>query len=135
EAAHALEEIRATPAAGQVTVSLLADGALSPRDFVLDNPPRVVIDLPGVKNDIRRRVVAVKSPLVSRVRVSQFQTAPDLTTRVVIDLARPMPHAVVRDGERISIVVGGEAAAIAASPAAPAPPTRTTVVAPAPPEP
>jgi type IV pilus assembly protein PilQ len=133
ENAHALEEVRAIPGAGQVTVALLADGMLTPRDFVLDNPPRVVIDLPGVKNELRRRVTAVKSPLVSRIRVSQFQSAPDLTTRVVIDLARPMPHAIVRDGEKISIVVGGEAASAAAPPEpAPVPaaaPSRTTVAA------
>ena len=31
---------------------------------------------PGVKNEVRRRVVPVKSALVSRVRVSQFQSLP-----------------------------------------------------------
>ncbi|MDQ2870445.1 MAG: type IV pilus secretin PilQ [Acidobacteriota bacterium] len=107
EPAHALEEIRAASANGEVTVSLLGDGAFSPKTFALENPPRVVIDLPGVKNDVRRRSMAVKSDLVTRVRVSQFSTSPELITRIVLDLSRPAPHSVRTDGERLAVVVGG----------------------------
>jgi len=112
EIAHLLEEVqvRVGPA-GQVRVSLLADGALRSRDFLLENPPRLVIDLQGVKNQVRRRVVPVRSGLVSRVRVSQFQSAPEPVTRVVLDLARPLPHALVQEGERLTVVVrAGEVA-------------------------
>jgi type IV pilus assembly protein PilQ len=64
----------------------------------------------------------VKSSLVSRVRISQFQSAPDPVTRVVLDLARPLPHTVLADGERLSVVVtSGRAAAPEAAP------SRTTV--------
>ena len=122
EFAHALEEVRAAPSAGEVTISLLGDGVFQPKEFVLENPPRLVIDLPGVRNEVRRRVVPVKSGLVSRVRISQFQSAPDLVTRVVLDLARPLPHALRLDGERLAVVVGGGAAAIATTQ-----PSRTTV--------
>ena len=38
-------------------VSLLGDGIFSPRDFTLANPPRIVVDLPGVKNEVTRRVL------------------------------------------------------------------------------
>src|SRR5207245_1258206 len=90
---------------GSVTVSLLADGVLEGKDFVLENPPRLVIDLPGIRNGVRRRVVPVAGGLVSRVRVSQFQTSPEAITRVVLDLARPLPHALQADGERLTIRV------------------------------
>src|SRR5260221_353794 len=46
ERAHVLEEVRASSGPGSVTVSLLADGVLEGKDFVLENPPRLVIDLP-----------------------------------------------------------------------------------------
>jgi hypothetical protein len=39
------------PRAPASEVSLLGDGALAAKDFVLANPPRIVVDLPGVKND------------------------------------------------------------------------------------
>jgi type IV pilus assembly protein PilQ len=112
ELAHQLEEVRVSgESAQEVTIALLGDGVLQPRDFLLENPPRLVIDLPGVRNRVRRRVVAVKSALVSRVRVSQFQSLPDPVTRIVLDLTRPLPHALLADGERLAIVVrAGEVA-------------------------
>jgi type IV pilus assembly protein PilQ len=117
ELAHALEEVTVETGAEGVAVHLLADGTVMARDFVLANPPRVVIDLPGVRNAVRRKVLPVAGGVVSRVRVSQFQSAPDPITRVVLDLVAPTPHAVRIDGERVSVVVGAaEAAAEAPAP-------------------
>ncbi len=119
ELAHQLEDLRVIVGPSQdVTVALLGDGVFAPKDFLLENPPRLVVDLPGVKNQVRRRVVPVKSALVSRVRVSQFQSLPDPVTRVVLDLARPLPHSLVSDGERLAVLVraGDVAAAVSSSP-------------------
>ncbi|HMF07520.1 MAG TPA: AMIN domain-containing protein, partial [Thermoanaerobaculia bacterium] len=124
EIAHVLEEVRVASAHGELTVSLLGDGALQARDFTLENPPRIVIDLPGIKNEVRKRVIPASGGQVSRIRISQFQTSPDLVTRVVIDLTRPTPHAVQADGERVAIVVGRTGATAAAAQAEPA---RTTI--------
>ena len=106
ELAHSLEEIIVDASGSTVVIKLLGDGFFVPKDFVLDNPPRVVVDLPGVKNEVRRRTIPVKGALVSRVRVAQFQKEPDLVTRVVVDLVRPMPHAVKSDGERLALIPG-----------------------------
>src|SRR6202022_4389335 len=92
EPAHALEEVRVASGRGLVTVSLLGDGSFTPRDFVLDNPPRIVIDLPGVRNEVKRRAVPVPGGLVSRIRISQFQTSPELVARGVVALTRPWAH-------------------------------------------
>ena len=113
EVAHLLEEVTAEPSAEGVTIHLLADGTIAARDFVLANPPRVVIDLPGVRNTVRRRVFPVSGGLVSRVRISQFQSAPDPVTRIVLDLARSTPYSLHADGERLSVVVGEAATAVA----------------------
>ncbi len=106
EAAHALETVAAETRDGRVAVVLVGDGWFNAKDFALANPPRIVIDLPGVKNEVRQRTIAVKDEVVTRVRISQFQTTPQYVTRVVVDLARPMPHALVPDGERLAVVVG-----------------------------
>jgi type IV pilus assembly protein PilQ len=115
ELAHALEEVTAETTGEGVAIHLLADGKLQARDFVLANPPRVVIDLPGVKNAVHKRVLPVKGGPVSRVRVSQFQSAPDPITRIVLDLVRPTPHSIRLDGERVSVVVGEAQSAESAS--------------------
>jgi len=119
ELAHQLEDLRVVVGSSQeVTVALLGDGVFAPKDFLLENPPRLVIDLPGVKNQVRRRVLPVKSALVSRVRVSQFQSLPDPVTRVVLDLVRPLPHSLVSEGERLAVLVrvGEVAQAVSSSP-------------------
>ena len=106
EVAHALESVTAETRNGHVAVLLVGDGWFAAKDFALANPPRIVVDLPGVKNEVKQRTINVKDDVVSRVRVSQFQTSPEYVTRVVVDLARPMPHALVADGERLAVVVG-----------------------------
>ncbi len=111
ELAHSLESVTAETRNGKVAILLLGDGWFSAKDFTLANPPRIVVDLPGVKNDVKQRTIVVKDDVVSRVRVSQFQTSPEYVTRVVVDLARPMPHALVPDGERLAVVVGENATA------------------------
>jgi type IV pilus assembly protein PilQ len=132
EMAHSLEEVTAQTAGDGVSVSLLGDGNLQARDFVLANPPRVVIDLPGVRNDVRKRVLPIKGGgPVSRVRISQFQSSPEPVTRIVLDLVRPSAYTVRADGERLSVHVGGNdpVAAFAAAPpvvVAEAPPPAPT---------
>jgi type IV pilus assembly protein PilQ len=76
EMAHALENVVAESRDGHVAITLTGDGWFTPKDFVLSNPPRIVLDLPGVKNEVRQRSIAVSGDMVSRIRVSQFQTSP-----------------------------------------------------------
>lgn len=125
ELAHVLEEVLVNPTESSVTVALRGDGLFRPKDFVLENPPRVVIDLPGVRNEIRRRVVPVSGGLVSRVRISQFRSAPDLVTRVVLDLSRPLPHELRPDGETLAVLVSGTETG--AAPLAEETASRTTI--------
>ncbi len=136
EMAHALEKVTAETRGGRVAIMLLGDGWFTAKDFALANPPRIVIDLPGVRNEVKQRTIAVKDDVVTRVRISQFQTSPEFVTRVVVDLARPMPHALVPDGERLAVVVGQAPAVVDAAPAeaakAEAPPAAPTLVAVAP---
>jgi type IV pilus assembly protein PilQ len=129
EMAHALETVTAESQDGRVTIALLGDGWFSPKDFVLANPPRLVIDLPGVKNEVRQRAISVQGDVVSRVRVSQFQTSPEMVTRVVIDLARPVAYAIAPDGERLAVLVGE---GVSTAEAAPAPAPALIAAAPAP---
>ncbi|HEY1250503.1 MAG TPA: type IV pilus secretin PilQ [Thermoanaerobaculia bacterium] len=116
EVAHSLEKVTVGETHdGQVSVTLLGDGWLAPKDFVLANPPRVVLDLPGVKNEVRQRAIAVNGNVVTKVRVSQFQTSPEFITRVVLDLSAPTAHALASDGERLAVIVGRDAVAAAAA--------------------
>ncbi len=130
EVAHSLEKVLVGQTRdGAVSITLLGDGWFSPKDFVLANPPRIVLDLPGVRNELRQRAIPVSGNVVTRVRVSQFQSSPEFVTRVVLDLAAPAPHAISSDGERLAVVVGRDAASVALIPG---PQTKAPSPAPAP---
>jgi type IV pilus secretin PilQ/predicted competence protein len=124
--ARKLSGIGLKPRPAGVTVVLSGDGSFSYETFALPNPPRYVIDLPGVINAAGTRSRDVGATSLSRVRVSQFRGGPDPVTRVVFVLSE--------DGVEPTIAASGSGLAVTFGPpakvtAAPAP--RRDVVAPA----
>ncbi|MEZ4330674.1 MAG: type IV pilus secretin PilQ [Myxococcota bacterium] len=82
EPAKVLERVSAQATAGGVLVGLMADGALDNVEvFTLENPARLVVDIPGVQAAASARNVKVESAIVSGVRVG----AHDGKVRVVVD--------------------------------------------------
>jgi len=88
-------------------VEIVSNRPLVPTISKLDNPPRLVIDLPnanlanallsGGKNRID-----FSSPEVRGVRVSQYRNAPPIA-RVVLDLLKPVGHTWDAAGNRLVI--------------------------------
>jgi len=72
---------------GKLVATLAGNGSFAYETFALENPPRYVVDLPGVLLAMSKRAQDVKHSTVSRVRVSQFKTGAEPVTRVVFDLA------------------------------------------------
>ena len=81
-----LDAVSTRRTAGGAEVVLKGNGDFGYEAFLLSNPPRYVIDLVGVKNGAAKSQ-QVASDVVTRVRVSQYKTAPEPVTRVVFDLA------------------------------------------------
>ena len=79
----------------------------APQVGVLDTPPRVYLDFPGVRPDTTG-TTPQSSGVVRRVRVGVFKTDP-VITRVVIDLVERTPHrldATERDRGRVRVTLG-----------------------------
>ncbi len=72
-----------------------ANGALNPKITVIDNPPRLAIDLAGVIEHSRVRQIPVANSDVKAVRVGQFSPAPDAVARVVLDLNKSVQYDVI----------------------------------------
>ncbi len=89
-----------------VRVELRADGELAGQAFTLPKPDRIVIDLPGVVNRVPQSVFSVASPLVRRVRVAQFRSAPDPVTRVVVDLTGKAAHQLIETPNGAVLTIG-----------------------------
>ena len=117
---------------GNVRIVIDAERSVSYKQSVLSNPTRVVLDVqnawvaPEAKKDI-----AVDSPLVSRVRVAQFDAT---TVRVVVETSVEKGgwKIFALDGEKPRIVMdfgaapaGGKQATAAQEAKKPAPPVQT----------
>ena len=124
--------IRVGKTDGNVRIVIDAERSVSYKQSVLSNPTRVVVDVqnawvaPEAKKDI-----AVDSPLVSRVRVAQFDAT---TVRVVVETSVNKDGWKIfsLDGEKPRIVMdfgaapaGGKQATPAQEAKKPAPPVQT----------
>jgi type IV pilus assembly protein PilQ len=116
-----LDDVVAVADSTGVSVQLTGKGPLAGRTFTLDNPPRVVIDLPGVVNRVARRVQPVGAEGVQRVRVAQHATAPEPVVRIAIDLDKALPYHLEPTAQGAVLRLGGAPAAVAEAPAAAAP--------------
>ncbi len=107
--ATALLGLEATRAGDGAVVALRANGSLDAQSFTLENPDRLVIDLPGVTSQVDRERIEVGSPRAARVRIGAHAEM----VRVVID-AGEMEDAF--DGRRMIPTGAGLVVALGAGP-------------------
>lgn len=110
-----LAAVRATRERDATRVRLTGDGPFGYEAFLLENPPRWVVDLKGVKNAGAAKSQDVGTSPVTKLRVSQFRAEPEPVTRVVLDLDRSAVPEVVADAKGLSVVFRKEPVATVAS--------------------
>ena len=83
---------------------LRLDGpAASPRDFQTENPNRIVLDLPGVTNDVDKRNLPVEKAGVTTVQIVEAGGR----TRLVFNLVTMQPYTLKAEGNRIVMTLQG----------------------------
>ena len=100
-------------------VEILSSRPLVPAISTLDNPPRLVIDLPNADvpanlSGINNRIDA-SAQEIRRVRVNQYQNAPPVT-RVVVDLVKPVGHTWDAAGNRLMVRLRASSGQVTAKP-------------------
>jgi type IV pilus assembly protein PilQ len=115
-AAQELQEIRAAAiGGGQTQLNLRFSSAPpEPAVFVIDSPPRIALDLPGVSNRLESRVTEFNLGAVLSVTAVEAGDR----TRVILNLARSSDYQSRVEGNDIILTVGTGASAVA-QPAAP----------------
>src|SRR5580692_3985833 len=105
-------------------VEILSSRPLVPAISTLENPSRIVIDLPNT--DLPSAFAAANknriespSPEIRRVRIDQYQHAP-LITRVVVDLVKPVGHTWDAAGNRLMVRLHPAEEVTAKAPSVPA---------------
>jgi AMIN domain len=87
-------------------VEILSSRPLVPAISTLDNPPRLVIDLPNA--DVPSALLSGGNQIdptgqeIRRIRVNQYQNSPPVA-RVVVDLVKPIGHSWDAAGNRLMV--------------------------------
>jgi AMIN domain len=87
---------------GGLAVEIVGTRPLQPSIQTLDNPPRVVVDLIGASNGVKRKRTPVQGEVINAIRVDQYQAIPPVT-RVVIDLVAKQAYSWDASGNRLIV--------------------------------
>ncbi len=97
-------------------------GPSSYEDFILSQPPRIVLQISNADYRLTQKAFPGRGAL-KEVRAGQFSTAPIPMTRVVLDLTKAIAYHVATDGDDLLVSLAAQAAgevkAAARAPAAP----------------
>jgi type IV pilus assembly protein PilQ len=89
------------PVADRTEVVIEVDGAVSARDFMLDNPARLVVDITGARHQMTRdRFAAIDRGGVRALRISQFEAE---VVRVVVDLTEAVAYRIEQENGQIRL--------------------------------
>ena len=106
---------------GKLVTTLAGNGSFTYETFALENPPRYVVDLPGVLLATPKRAQDVRHSAVSRVRISQFKGGSEPVARVVFDLASPAEPSAKTSPSALALAFASASRPAAMSASAPAP--------------
>ncbi|MFT3857922.1 MAG: type IV pilus secretin PilQ [Aquabacterium sp.] len=123
-AAAAIQAITSSQQAGAdvVRIELSEPLASLPAGFVVQAPPRVAIDLPGVTNALARNIVDINQGNVRSVNVAQAGER----TRLVLNLRQPTTYRAQLQGKSLLLVLDNSASQPASASMAPAPAPAAT---------
>lgn len=96
-------------------IEVLATRPLTPKIQVVENPLRLVIDLPGSTIGTAHTRIPFRNEQIKSVRLNQFQSLPPVS-RIVLDLAAPVQYTWDANGNRLNIRIRPDDAARAKPP-------------------
>jgi type IV pilus assembly protein PilQ len=110
-----LQDVQFTTLAGdQLQVRLLLDGpAEPPKAFHTDNPPRLVLDLSGVRSALEKKTFAVNTGVLTSLNVVEGEGR----TRLVANLVSLVPYEIKAEGNEIRLELKSALASTARAPA------------------
>jgi len=98
----AVKVVTVVPADGGAVLQIVASRALTPQVQTVENPLRLVIDLPGSNLATVRKRIPFRNQQIKDVRMNQFQSSPAIA-RIVVDLAAPVSFTWDAMGNRLNI--------------------------------
>jgi type II secretory pathway component GspD/PulD (secretin) len=100
--ARLLLAVRPEITTDQTRIHIETNGFAAFKDFALDNPSRIVVDLEGVRNQATHKPIVVGATGLQQVRVGRPMPG---IVRIVFDLAAPVPYQIEREGTTLVVTV------------------------------
>ncbi|MBI5625294.1 MAG: type IV pilus secretin PilQ [Elusimicrobia bacterium] len=91
-------------------VMLKLSGKVKHQTQLLDDPPRLLVDLYGTDYQVGVKSIPGKGPRIKGVRGAQFKGAPDMVSRVVVELSEKVPYRVALEGDNLVLALLSEGA-------------------------
>jgi len=82
-------------------------GAGEVYDFMMQNPPRLVVDFIGAEHKLDKNEYEGDGRWISKIRTSQFTNEPNEVTRVVFDMNMKVSYEVKKSGDEVVVVFSG----------------------------
>jgi polysaccharide biosynthesis/export protein len=122
--------------ANRFNVFISGDGKLECNTLVMDNPPRIALDFPNIKNALYPNVLQPESnPFVDRIHTSLYAKGRDTISRITVDLKAKSDYSVykTKEGLVLSLTIANKttnttkpgATTAAAKPGTTTPSTKT----------
>jgi type IV pilus assembly protein PilQ len=117
----AITDVTVVPEDTKVTITVATDKRITPQEFLVEDPARLVLDFPNARNNVAFSQLPVRAASVKRIRIQQFQTVPSPIARVVLDLDEGFgAHEINTTKESVRLVFHKAKSKSAASATAPA---------------
>jgi len=97
-----VRSVRGLPAYDGPAIEIISDHPIVPQIRKLENPARLVIDLPNTTLPANQEHIDFRSAEIHAIRASQFQQKPAVA-RIVVDLAKPVTFSWDAAGNRLMV--------------------------------
>lgn len=100
-------EVRIEPTGSQTEISIMTSGEVEVRDFLLDDPARLIVDLEGARHALPGHAFeGIARGGVVRLRTSQFR---DDVVRLVFELSGPLDYSVESSDGAVRVLLSNPA--------------------------
>lgn len=111
----AISSVAVSPGENGPVIDVVSNQPLTPKLQTVENPLRLVIDLPGATLSTARRKVPFRNEQIKGIRINQYQSDPP-TARVVVDLEAPVKYTWDAMGNHLRIRMSPDEAGTAKPP-------------------
>ena len=98
-----ISSLRMEPHSGSSSYVIAKSGAVEVQDFLMSDPPRLVVDFVGAEHGLDQQQFDGDPSFVKSVRTSQFVEDPSMVTRIVFDLRENVAYQLTNESDAVTV--------------------------------